>query len=117
MLMASIVPSHFATTFTAPQPLVASTVFLASSPWICSICCCMRAACFMSLPMLDIILNGRGCLGSDFHDLALENLEGFLDQWIIFEIFLRGGGRGFFRLRSCLGGGELGRFTWCRGNW
>ena len=22
--------------------------------WICSICCCMRAACFMSLPMLDI---------------------------------------------------------------
>ena len=43
-----------ATTLTAPPPLVASTVRLARSVWICSICCCMRAACFMSLPILDI---------------------------------------------------------------
>src|SRR5580765_360208 len=47
-------PSHLATTFTAPPPLVASTVRLARSVWICSICCCMRAACFMSFPMLDM---------------------------------------------------------------
>ena len=44
-----------ATTFTAPPPLVASTVRAARLDWICSICCCIRAACFMSFPMLDMV--------------------------------------------------------------
>ena len=43
-----------------PPPLVASTVRLARAFWICSICCCMRAACFMSLPMLDMDQNLLG---------------------------------------------------------
>jgi hypothetical protein len=44
-----------AVTLTAPPPLVASTVRAASCDCTCSICCCIRAACFMSFPMLDIL--------------------------------------------------------------
>ena len=55
ILIAAIVPSHLAVTLTAPPPLVASTVRAASCAWICSICCCIRAACFINFPMLDII--------------------------------------------------------------
>src|SRR5207302_505544 len=85
--------SHFAVTFTAPPPLEASTVRLARSPWISSICCCIRCACFINFPMLDIrkFLVGFwtlnvGTSGANLDDLALEDLQCFLDQGIILEI-------------------------------
>jgi hypothetical protein len=48
----------------------------------------------MSLPMLDINLGlgfwflglGKIRSGADFHNLAFENLQGFLDQWVVLEI-------------------------------
>ena len=86
ILIDATVPSHLATTLTAPPPLVASTVRAASWAWICSICCCMRAACLTSFPMLDIY--GIGGLGADINDLAFENFQGLLNQRIILEIVL-----------------------------
>src|SRR5580692_8980340 len=99
ILMEATEPSHLATTMTAPPPLLASTVREARPAWVCSICCCMRAACFMSFPMLDIkLFDGvpRGCDGSGpyLDNLAFENFQGFLDQGIVFKVVLAGGGRG-----------------------
>src|SRR6266478_1369656 len=118
ILMDAIVPSHLATTFTAPPPLVASTVRAASCAWIVSICCCMRAACFMSLPMLDIIqlfllwFVCAHCLGADFNNLPFENLQRLLNQRIILEIVLvELRRRGFF---PGLAGGGGRRFCFCR---
>jgi hypothetical protein len=48
----------------------------------------------MSLPMLDINSGlgswflglGKIRSGADFDNLAFENFQGFLNQWIVFEI-------------------------------
>src|SRR5688572_9799866 len=81
ILTDAIVPSHLAVTFTAPPPLVASMVRCARSACTFSISCCIRAACFINFPMLDINL-----LSSHVHDLPFEQFEGFLDQWIISKV-------------------------------
>src|SRR5438105_2374132 len=99
ILIEAIEPSHLATTLTAPPPLVASTVRLARPACTCSICCCMRAACFMSFPMLDI--NVRSSVfgsGADFDDLPFEDFERLQNEGIVFKI-----------LCFNLAGGRLGR--------
>src|SRR5436190_6109592 len=115
-LMDKMVPSHFAVTLTAPPPLVASTVRLASCDWTSSICCCMRAACFINLPMLDIIGSGwmfvRPISGADLDDRSSKDFQRFLNQRIILEFGWvqlhglhrrgrRGFGGGSGSLRSC----------------
>src|SRR4030095_9092763 len=82
-----MVPCLLSTPFTAPPPLVASMVRCARSDCTFSICCCMRAACFMSLPMLDINLFGSVPLGSYVYDLALEHFESLFNQRVVLEIF------------------------------
>src|SRR3954465_9366556 len=83
ILIEAMVPSHLAVTFTAPPPLEASTVFFARSAWTVSICCCIRAACFINFPILDIVLwvlKMLGCwAGSNLHDLAFEDFQRFFD--------------------------------------
>src|SRR5581483_3023342 len=111
-------PSHLAVTFTAPPPLVASTVRAASCAWMVSICCCIRCACFINFPMLDIIQIVFRTMLSDaalrssanFDQSALENFQGFLDQRVVFEIVLAEGRRlgGCGCWRAC-GRGRFGR--------
>src|SRR5207237_976447 len=96
ILIEAIEPSHLATTLTAPPPLVASTVRLARPACTCSICCCMRAACFMSFPMLDINVRSTGFgSGADFDDLPFEDFERLQNEGIVFKIlgFNLAGGR------------------------
>ena len=54
ILMLASVPLHFAVTFTAPPPLVASTVRVARPACTRSMSCCIRAACFINFAMFDI---------------------------------------------------------------
>src|SRR5260221_8384283 len=75
ILIEAIVPSHLATTFTAPPPLVASTVRVARLAWISPICCWRRWACFMNLPMLDIFLNPDVVFGRYFNSSASSTPE------------------------------------------
>src|ERR1051326_4050825 len=99
ILIEASVPSQRATALTAPPPLVASTVRAWSWAWTSSICRWMRVACFISLPMLDISVDGfgkgDGRFGSGAHvdDLPFENLERLLDQRVVLEVVLLEGDR------------------------
>src|SRR5438128_783528 len=89
ILIAMTSPAPFAVTFTLPPPALTSTIFVSSSACVLAICSCIFCACFMSL--FKFI-----SLGSGFY-LSLEQLDGFLDERVVFEIL---GARSLVAFRS-----------------